>query len=440
MKKKLLGILLGCSLYATAQNADTVKLVTPFGKPDGKETSVKIGKEGGKISSDDGKIALVIPPGALTRKTTISIQPVTNTLSASGSKTYHLQPSGIEFKQPVEIVFYYDDKQNKDNDPKWRGIAMQDEQGRWHDLSNAVVDSVNKTITGKINHFSYWVDYQRVNISPASSRVKVGKQISLQLSLYVPPQDDGSGDDVLPILSQVTVRQPPVWSVNGVTNGNANVGTVRATGNGTQAAYTAPAAVPARNPVAVTAELKNINVRIGNASFTSLKVTANVLVYDENTFEVKMHAWVDQTSLACGSRAEDEGSFIVQVLHDNAKVTDVQNLLMTIPIQSGCPCNQQWINRSTCVGPFHITGVQTIWVTPPAPPQRPHGHVRILFAPSRAEYPVFHCPKGQLPPYPAIGAIPVMLEFDTKKEEQVLYDIKESMLGLKIVVRPVREE
>jgi hypothetical protein len=450
MKNCLVFFVLCFSLHTYAQKPDTVRLKTAFGKPDGKETSEKIGKEGGKLVSSDARIELVIPPGALSKKTTISIQPVNNTLTAARGKSYHLEPSGTTFKQPVEIIFHYDDRESNTNDPQLRGIAMQDEKGQWRDLTNIAIDTINKTISGKINHFSYWVDYERVSITPASGKVKVSKEIALQLNTYVPSagEDDGSGDVLpdLPPMSLVTVNLPPVWSANGVVNGNAAVGTVRATGNAIQATYRAPATVPARNPVAVSAELKNLNFSVGGRTFQNLKVTSNVLVYDENTFEVKLFAWVDQTSLACGARAEDVGSFIVQVQYNTVnmgRVTDMQNSLMTIPKPSGCPCNQNWINRAVTTGPIHMEGVQNIWVTAPNPPSQPHGHVRIMFRAVPAIYPVFSsCPQyGGVPTVPGMmQAMPTLIEFDTKKEEQVLYDIKESMVGLKITVRQVSEE
>jgi hypothetical protein len=447
MKRLSIYILLfSCCMPAHAQPPGTVQLVTPFGKPDGKETAAKIGKDGGTLASEDGRIELVIPPGALSKKTTISIQPVVNALPGARGKSYHLQPSGITFNQPVRITFHYDDKESNGNDPRLRGIAMQDEQGRWHHLPGAELDSVNKKISGKISHFSYWVDYETVIITPPAAKVKVNKEISLQLTVLTPPDTDGDtapGEDYLPplpLISHVIAPTAPVWSANAVINGNAKTGTIRSMNERLNCIYKAPAVVPDQNPVAVTAELRNVHFKIGNNTFTTLKVTSNILVYDENTFEVKMEAWVDQTSLSCGQRAIDEGGFIVQVRNNTAKVTDIKNSLVTIPVRSSCPCNLVWTNQSVSVGPIHITGVQSITVRPPNPPEQPYHHVRILFLPAMAVHPIFYCPKGALPAFPPIPAFPRMIDFFAKKEEQILYEIKESMMGLKITVRQMNEE
>jgi hypothetical protein len=445
MKKLILTIICGYSLQLYAQKADTTQLITAFGKPDGTETSIKIGKEGGKLSSFDGKVELIIPPGALSKSTTIRMQPVKNMLAAGG-RSYHLQPADIKFSQPLEIIFHYTNDENG-SDPQTRGIAMQDEEGRWHHLSNAVVDSVNKTVSGKINHFSYWVDYERVSITPERARVRVNKEIALQLNLYIPSPgvDDGSGDVLppLPPMSLVTVNLPPVWTANAVVNGNTVVGTISTSGDISTVRYKAPASVPNQNPVAVTAELKNLRFSVGNNTLTNLKVTTPVYVYDDKTFEVKLTAWNDQTSLPCGERAEDEGGFLVQLHNNTPNVMDIQNSLMTIPKRSGCKCAQVWINQGITVGTFHITGVQSIYVTPAAPPQKPHAHIRILFRPAYSVYPVYLCPgdgganAAGLPPIPAM---PKVIEFDAKDEEQVLFEMQDNMTGMKMIVRPLREE
>ncbi|MGZ5248459.1 MAG: hypothetical protein ACXWCR_15235, partial [Flavitalea sp.] len=102
MYKFLLLILsFGWNFCCLAQAADTILLITPFGKPEGKEVSIKMGKEGGTLFSDEGNLKLIIPPGALDKKTTISIQAATNTMQSGGRKSYKLLPEGLRFRQPV---------------------------------------------------------------------------------------------------------------------------------------------------------------------------------------------------------------------------------------------------------------------------------------------------------------------------------------------------
>src|SRR5690349_13179579 len=85
--------------------------VTAVGKPTGEEVSQEIGKDGGTIMSDDGRIELMFPEDALNKKKKIKIQAVTN-LAANGSgNAYQLEPSGLEFQKPVTLVFHYSENE-----------------------------------------------------------------------------------------------------------------------------------------------------------------------------------------------------------------------------------------------------------------------------------------------------------------------------------------
>ena len=69
------------SINVSAQNnavEDTTAkpAITEIGKPDGEKTEMKIGKEGGSFTSSDGKIRLIIPEGAVSKKTTFSPLPI----------------------------------------------------------------------------------------------------------------------------------------------------------------------------------------------------------------------------------------------------------------------------------------------------------------------------------------------------------------------------
>lgn len=81
MKKIIVFTFLFVTVTASAQNKaaeDTTAkpAITEQGKPDGEKTEIKIGKEGGSFTSSDGKITLVIPVGAVSKKTTFSPLPI----------------------------------------------------------------------------------------------------------------------------------------------------------------------------------------------------------------------------------------------------------------------------------------------------------------------------------------------------------------------------
>ena len=77
MEKLITAFFLFFSVTASAQEK-IIPVITAIGKPDGDKTEMTIGKEGGSFTSSDGKVRLIFPEGALSKKTTISIQPTIN--------------------------------------------------------------------------------------------------------------------------------------------------------------------------------------------------------------------------------------------------------------------------------------------------------------------------------------------------------------------------
>ena len=66
-----------------------------------------------------------------------------------------------------------------------------------------------------------------------------------------------------------------------------------------------------------------------------------------------------------------------------------------------------------------------------------------MFRPANSVYPLFFCPQHGGMPTSAmapIRALPIMMEFDAKDEEQILHESQDNMTGVKMIVRPVREE
>ncbi|MEO5563098.1 MAG: hypothetical protein ABIR18_06670, partial [Chitinophagaceae bacterium] len=86
MKKIIVFTLILFSTGASAQNNavedTTARLaITEAGKPDGKIAEKSMNKNGGTLVSGDGNLELIIPSEALSKKTTISIQPISNMFS-----------------------------------------------------------------------------------------------------------------------------------------------------------------------------------------------------------------------------------------------------------------------------------------------------------------------------------------------------------------------
>jgi len=460
MKKIIAFIFLFVTVTASAQNIpsnDTTArpAITAIGKPDGEKTEMKIGKEGGGITSSDGKVSLIFPEGALSKKTTISIQPTTNLAPNGNGKAYRMEPSGINFQQPVQIIFNYTENETEGNSPELLGIAMQGEKGQWSSLNKAVADTVAKTLTADIRHFSSYVNFRWAKIYPSSARVKVNGSLRLKIRALVPLDGDGEADE-LASLGGVEKQQVIKWSVNNIPKGNSTVGLVSVSENNS-AIYQAPVQIPAQNPVTVTAE-QQLSTSFLNRYNVS-KLVSNITIYDD-AYEVKMvsvisggspNAWTGVVTY------RDEGSFIVSLEKNKPAVINIKNRLEVFT--NNCYA-KTILNPTTRTGLFHVAGTRQIKVTPANPPGQPYPVVEIFFIPYPIELTRY---KQTCPPPPGVKetvtatidlsnmamlmfmgkpAIPEYIKFIANDEEQVLFESPKGMKEIyyKVSVKKIKED
>jgi hypothetical protein len=438
MKKIIAFIFLFASIASQAQNEIT-PAITALGKPDGEKTEMKIDKEGGSFTSSDGKVRLIIPEGAVSKKTTFSIQPTTNLAPNGNGKAYQMEPSGINFQKPLQIIFKYSNDDTEGNSPELLGIAMQDDKGLWSSLNKTVTDSVARTLTSDIRHFSSYVNFSRAKIDPSSARVKVNGSLRLKIIQIAPPSED---DDLLSPLSVIEATTTVLWHVNEIPRGNSAVGLISASQN-YSAIYQAPAQIPEQNPVAVTVQTVNTGF---SKKYGPTKLVSNITIYDD-AYEVKMEAvLMGGSPAAWGGVATyiDDGSFIVSLEKNKPAVINIKNHLEKITY-STCP-NRVITNPNTCTGILHVKGTRQIKVTPANPPNLPYPLVEIWFAqyPTELTRFTFDCPPppsakgrskgkvdlttsapGQPPPllmFFGMPALPTYIKFIAKEEEQILIE------------------
>jgi|CXWL01.1.fsa_nt_gi hypothetical protein len=365
------------SVTASAQNnaaEDTTAkpAITAIGKPDGAKTEMKIGKEGGRLSSSDGKVALIISEGAVSKKTTFSIQPITNMIPNGNGQAYRLEPSGMKFQQPVQLIFHYTEEEATDSLQLLMGIAMQDNTGQWYSLKKITLDTGAKTIGGNINHFSDWSNFNAIKLYPTYARLKVRKQLTLTIDL-VSSEDESeeltslnpNPDDELSPLRRRRIPWTSTWRANEIINGDAAVGKINV-GSRTMATYTAPAAVPARNPVAITAELKGLTYKYKGTVLRELRLVSNILIYD-NAYEVKMISIMegDAGSVLGTVTYKDTGSFVVSLETGRARIIERVNRNIPDKLEYNGKCEVTLLKPGS--GNINILGVNSIKVIPPAP-------------------------------------------------------------------------
>lgn len=251
-------------------------VATEAGTPTGDAVTEDIGPSGGTLSSGDGRLDLIVPTGAVNSSTTFGIQPITN-LCPGGFFAYRLLPEGLTFTNPVTLVFHYTEEDLSGTLPELLVVAYQGPDKIWYTLPSAVVDEVDKTISVEVKHFTDWTAIEYVGIFPKRpEKPKLRVDETIELALYGQGMS-GEGDDLPPLPANPNNNPspdedflPPLpqrrqfkarWFVNGVENGNNNVGTLsqqEGNPNNPIYVYKAPSTVPANNPVLISVEITGL--------------------------------------------------------------------------------------------------------------------------------------------------------------------------------------
>jgi hypothetical protein len=105
----------------------------------------RIGPEGGMVVSADGRMALEIPEGALDESVEITIE-IHEGIEGALTPVYVIEPVGLAFQFPTELVFDYDDEALGEHDPEALELATYRELG-WDYLPDRKLDQHDQTIS-----------------------------------------------------------------------------------------------------------------------------------------------------------------------------------------------------------------------------------------------------------------------------------------------------
>ena len=130
------------------------------------------------------------------------------------------------------------------------GVAYQSADGTWHRDHAGSVDTIARTITAQISHFSNWRAYQGYHLSVTNHRVLTGEAASSIVSIEYSAPPIGGGDDTDETVVPGRDFVDNLWFVNGVSNGDASTGTLTPVLAGSAAMwYNSPESVPSPDPV-----------------------------------------------------------------------------------------------------------------------------------------------------------------------------------------------
>lgn len=242
-----------------AEPAASMPVESARGTPTGEPATGTIGSEGGTVSTPDGRLELQVPEGAFSQPTQVSIQPITNTNPHGVGDAYRLSPEGIAFARPVRVTFAYGAAGAEGRTPAGLGIAFQNAEGVWSAHVRRTVDEETRRVTVTTDHFSDWSLFEMYRLVPEGATLEAGSRQSLGVQSCV--REETVTEEGVPLVPLVPTCAPLAdgsrlgnWSANSLPGGNPSVGTLQPDGAG--ALYTAPGALPASNPVAVSVEVR----------------------------------------------------------------------------------------------------------------------------------------------------------------------------------------
>ena len=443
MKNIIVFIFLLISINVSAQNIpadDTTArpAITETGKPIGKIVEKIMNTDGGTVISEDGTLELIIPGGALLKKTNISIQSITNTLPNGNALAYRLEPSGIQFQQPIQIVFHYNPKESEDSAQLLMRIAMQDDKGQWYGLQKFTLDTIAKTISGNISHFSIWATYDNLKLRTLLGKYTLKVKSSATLGIYGVFMSQEEKD--MRGLSKLKTMKPPqkvIWSVNWITKGNTEYGTLQK-GEAIESdakwnEYTAPDNVPNNNPVYIRAQLIGVSTEYTGITINNASINTKIFIVGDR-YKVLI-----ENSILAGAGTVlgkvfywDVATFIVSMEEKETKLTDIKNYDDFFTYEGKCT----EVKKHKGTGLINIIGIKNFRVTPAQPPLHPFAKVEIIFIPSKVDFSVleFTCPdrKGgtvtmgsdfamaTIGGFQTMQALPISITFYVKEGEQIL--------------------
>jgi hypothetical protein len=340
--------------------------VTAIGGADGKPVSKEIGPAGGTIISDDRRIELIFPQGALTTKTAVSIQPIVNLIPNGNGKAYQFEPSGIQFQKPVQVVFHYTDEEAGICPPQLKFMALQDHAGKWEYMNYDEWDSAGRSLKGFISHFSALLDGNLMDLSPNEKTLKVGESFSLSLNVVEPP-----GGDELPALPSNGKRKIK-WFVKG----GERVGTLSPGPGKYNATYKAPDYLGKSDPQVIL-KIDELTIRevvqrtkhkkgywTGTTRVPEIKnlatFTCNINLYDEYKISV---IYQGGCGLRCGAEIDDRSFFQARLYPNKVEITDVINSEPTLTKRPNCQSETRGgrsaeytltYDPTGCQGPAHV--------------------------------------------------------------------------------------
>lgn len=258
--------------------------VTAVGNPVGTAVTATIGPAGGRIESDDKRIRIDIPAGALANSQPISVQALDQNHCPGGAgAAFRLLPHGLTFAKPATITFSYEQEDVTDSDPELLRVAYQRDDQGWYSPATVRLDTTSRQVITETTHFSDWTLLKSAQLEPPVHAIDPGASIVITVRSHI--NSTASADLDIPVSMGIDNENIKEWTLQGQGHLDEHGTTV--------ATYMAPAHIPDNNPQVVTVL---IGKTINNVQ-RQIRLKAKIYVLGEGlVFRINRGPWIPTTS------------------------------------------------------------------------------------------------------------------------------------------------
>lgn len=328
--------LLACCVFSACQPGESGLAARPEPQPPTQGTPTEVGKQlgapiqkvigpaGGYISAPDSAVTLVIPAGALSTDTPISIQPTENKAWGGAGLGYELMPKNLELSKPAELVWNYKDADLTGSAPEALGIAYQQPDRTWKATRKLNINITQKKIAAPVTKLLPVAFYEAYYMEPDQSSILPTEQ--LQLTVFFNEGHQDNDTQGVPLLEPTVLKSKDVqnWRLNGLdVSGHFDdeMGILEPGTQKASAQYRAPNHIPKANQMAVSVEV----VLPGKGK---LILVSNITVEGANSFSFA-GAQVDSAQVATVAIAD--GSFL-QISLSERDLTDPNQAVISFSL------------------------------------------------------------------------------------------------------------
>lgn len=229
---------------------------TALGVVLGDASQADIGPAGGQLVSPDGNLTVTVPPGAFDRVHTVAITPISNQAHGGLASAWRITPEGLNTPVPMTLEVRYGAAQVRGMSRL--AVATQGADGVWRVDAAQQHDAQQQRLRVQTTHFSDWSFVAGVQLRPGAAEVQTGRTLDLRVRHCASGADTGTpGRHQLYACDDDGASGVATsgWAVNGAAGGNSSVGQLSGNdGFVARRTYSAPATLPAQNPVAVSVQ------------------------------------------------------------------------------------------------------------------------------------------------------------------------------------------